>query len=166
MDLKKISDNLQTTTTPFIKKVIDYWKDYSGKALEFTTKQIAMGSSFLNTEEEVNIHASAKRSILIAYDENDRELSTLFLLMPIWAPKAWMDNAELRYISIRENRELARTLEIVWPIEMRVSYYGNTYLKTNSFSEIKAWWKKRTYKKEEVTPPKSEPPPYDPLAQK
>lgn len=112
MDPIKISTDLESKATPFLTKIVNYGKDYTDKTLDFTTKQIAMGSSFLNTEEEVNIHASAKRSILIAYDETDKEMKTLFLLMPIWAPKAWMDNAELKYISIRENRELARTIGI------------------------------------------------------
>ncbi|MBP9779341.1 hypothetical protein KBD33_01820 [Candidatus Gracilibacteria bacterium] len=164
MDPIKISTDLESKATPFLTKIVNYGKDYTDKTLDFTTKQIAMGSSFLNTEEEVNIHASAKRSILIAYDETDKEMKTLFLLMPIWAPKAWMDNAELKYISIRENRELARTIGIEGPIEMRVSYYGELHLKTNSLAEIKAWWKKRTYKNEEL--PQTEVPIIDPLAGK
>jgi hypothetical protein len=87
MDPIKISTDLESKTTPFLTKIVNYGKDYTDKTLDFTTKQIAMGSSFLNTEEEVNIHESAKRSILIAYDETDKEMKTLFLLMPIWAPK-------------------------------------------------------------------------------
>lgn len=87
-------------------------KVYGGKALDFTAKQVQATPLFLRTEEAFNIHASAKRSVLIAYDETDEDVKNILLLLPVWAGKAWIDNAELRYISLSEDRDLGKTLKI------------------------------------------------------
>lgn len=150
MDFKKMASNLKTRITPLVDKAATYWKKYSEKALDFTAKQASATPLFLRTEEEFNIHASAKRSILIAYDETDDEVKNLLLLLPLWGWKAWMDKAELRYISLRENADLAKTIKIKWPIEMRIGYDGNDCFKTNKLSEIKEWWTNRYYVKPEI----------------
>jgi hypothetical protein len=171
MDFKKFTQDLKAKTSPFLEKAKDYTKTYSEKALDFTAKQASTTPLFLSTEEAFNIHASAKRSILIAYDETDNDVKNILLLLPIWGSKAWMDNAELRYISLRENGDLAKTLKITWPIEMRIGYNGEQYLQTNNIKEIKEWWKNRCYidkKNTEESQKKSEEDTVinDPLAQK
>ncbi len=171
MDFKKFAQDLKTKVTPFVKKAGDYGKIYSEKALDFTVKQATTTPLFLSTEEAFNIHASAKRSILVAYDESSPEVKNTLLLLPIWGSKAWMDNADLRYISLRENGDLAKTLKISWPIEMRVSFNGELYLQTNNLKEIQEWWENRCYikesksdKKKDTTP--EEKTPVDPLSSK
>ncbi len=115
MNLLQSFEKLKTQVTPYIKKANPYIhkaKVYGDKAIEFTTKQVQSTPLFLATEEAYNIQVSTKRSIIVAFDESDEQVKNLILLFPLWASKAWIDMAELRYISIQENKDLAKTLKI------------------------------------------------------
>jgi hypothetical protein len=137
MDFKKISENL----SPYIAQA----KNYGEKALQFTQKQAQNSAIFLKTEEEYNISQVAKRAIFIAYDESNPTSKEILLRSPVWTTKAWMDTAEIRFLSISANPDLARTLWVTGPIEMRISYTGKEYLRTNSLEDILAWWDNRCY---------------------
>lgn len=173
MDFKKTFQHLKETVTPLVQKtgpIIEKARDYGEKALDFTLEQAATTPMFLQDEETYNIHMSLKRSILVAYDESDETIKNLALLFPIWGTKAWMDTASLKFLSLTKNRDLAKTLNISGPIEMRVAYNGKEYLKTNTLEEIKSWWENRCYTDEVSTPPSSEKtdtpqPVHDPLSE-
>jgi hypothetical protein len=137
MDFKQLSENL----TPFL----DQAKTYGVKALQFTQKQAQNTAIFLKTEEEYNIAQTAKRAIFIAYDDTNPLSEEILLRSPVWTTKAWMDTAEVRFLSITASPDLARTLWVTGPIEMRVSYTGKEYLRTNSLEEILKWWDNRCY---------------------
>lgn len=115
MNLSKSFEKLKNRVSPYIEKAHPYVKKakvYGGKALDFTVKQAQATPLFIRTEEAFNIHASAKRAILIAYDETDEDVKNILLFLPIWASKAWIDGAELRYISLAEDKDLGRTVKI------------------------------------------------------
>jgi len=71
-------------------------------------------------------------------------------MMPVWATQAWTDAAELKYIELSQNEDLARTLKVVGPIEMRVAYMGEEYARFHTIDEIKSWWKSRNYIQDDV----------------
>lgn len=148
MDFTSLKKNI----IPFFKKAKNYGekaKVYGEKALDFTQRQVQNTPIFLKTEEAYNIHVSAKRAIFIAYDENEKVAQEVLLRAPVWAAKAWMDNAEIRYLSITQNGDLARTIGVVGSIEMRVSYEGYEYMRTNDIGAMKQWWENRKYQQEE-----------------
>jgi putative SOS response-associated peptidase YedK len=102
MDFKKITENMG----PLINQA----KTYGAKALQFTQKQAQNTAIFLKTEEEYNIAQTAKRAIFIAYDETNPLSEEILLRSPVWTTKAWMDTAEVRFLSITASPDLARTL--------------------------------------------------------
>ncbi len=87
MNIRKTFEKLKDKITPYAKKVnpyLDKAKVYGEKALDFTAKQAQATPLFLTTEEAYNIHASAKRAILIAYDDTDDDVKNILLSLPIW----------------------------------------------------------------------------------
>lgn len=86
----------------------------------------------------------------------------------MWAAKAWTDTAEIRYISLTQTPELAQAIKMTGPVEMRVFFEGNEYLKTNDIATMKQWWDNRSYKKDDTPtlPSTSSDAPADPLASK
>jgi hypothetical protein len=115
--------SLKNNILPFLSKAKTYGekakvygekaKIYGEKALDFTQRQIQNTPIFLKTEEAYNIHVSAKRAVFIAYDENEKIAQEVLLRSPVWAAKAWTDNAEIRYLSITQSGDLARNLGII-----------------------------------------------------
>lgn len=147
MDWKTITEKAK----PWLDKtkpLFDKAKTYGSSAVSFVGKQIEATPIFLTTEEAYNIHMSSKRAILIAYDNRDPQSETIRLMMPVWATQAWTDASELKYIEISGNEELARNLNIVGPLEMRISYMGDEYARLHILSDIENWWKARCYKKD------------------
>lgn len=137
MDFSKITENL----SPFIEKA----KIYGTKWMEFAQKQAQNTPIFLKTEEEYKALLEAKRSILIAYNETDPLAQEVLLRSIVWSTKAYMDNAQIRFISIQANESLAKNLNITGPIEMRITYAGVEYLRTNNLEDILKWWDNRCY---------------------
>ena len=148
------------------KPLIDRAKTYGSSAVSFVGKQIEATPIFLTTDEAYNIHMSSKRAILIAYDNQDPQSESIRLMMPIWATQAWTDASELRYIETSGNAALARNLNIVGPLEMRISYMGDEYTRLHTLDDIRNWWKARCYKKdtEIIAKEPIEGTPTDPLA--
>lgn len=132
---------LTAKINPFLAKAREAGK----KALDFTGKQITSTPVFLKSESEYNEHVSAKRSILIAYDGTAPIRDEILLWLPVWTTNAWTDTAELKYISIDTDNGPAQTLGITGPLEMRVSYAWQEYLRLHDIAEIKNWWKNRCY---------------------
>jgi hypothetical protein len=150
MDWKALTEK----TKPWIDKtrpLVEKAKTYGSTAVSFVGKQIETTPIFLTTEESYNIHISAKRAVLIAYDSRDPISESIRLMMPIWATQAWTDASELKYIEISGNEELARNLNIVGPLEMRITYMGDEYTRLHTIDEIRNWWKARCYKKDTET---------------
>jgi hypothetical protein len=167
MDFKKTFQDLKEKARPYLKKTepyIEKAKDYGEKALDFTLEQAAATPVFLQNEEAVNIHFSSRRSILFSYDETDDTAKNLALLFPVWGTKAWMDAAELRFISLSKSKDLAKTLKISGPVEMKVSFEGKEFLRTNDIAVIKEWWNNRCYTEAKEAPVPKENAPNDPLA--
>jgi hypothetical protein len=130
------------------KPLVDKAKTYGSHAVSFVGKQIEATPIFLTTEESYNIHMSAKRAILIAYDNRDPQSESIRLMMPVWATQAWTDASEIKYIETSGNADLARNLNIVGPLEMRISYMGDEYARLGTLDDIRAWWKARCYRKD------------------
>jgi hypothetical protein len=131
-------------TKPLVAKA----KSYGSSAVSMIAEQIETTPIFLTTEESYNIHMSSKRAIIIAYDNRDAVSESIRIMMPVWATQAWTDAAELRYIETSGNADLARNLNIVGPLEMRISYMGDEYARLHTLDDIRAWWKARCYKKD------------------
>ena len=131
-------------TTPIVNKAKTYWSN----TIAFMWKQLEQTPMFLKTEEEYNIHASAKRAISIAYDSRDSVSEDIRVMSPIWSTLAWTDTAQLKFIEISTNEDLSRNIGFKWPLEMRVSYMWEEYIRCNTLEDIKNWWKTRTYKKD------------------
>ena len=131
--------------SPVVKKM----KWYGSEAVAYVWKQIEQTPIFLRTEEEYNEFLIPKTSILVAYDSTHATSEDIRIMMPIWATQAWTDAAELKYIEISDNVDLAKTLKINWPIEMRVAYMGEEYGRFGDIDTIKAWWKSRNYIQDE-----------------
>lgn len=148
MDWKSLLEKTKTITEKS-KPLIEKAKVYSSSAIAFVWKQVEQTPIFIKTEEEYNIHASEKRSICIAYDASNTISEPIRIMMPVWATQAWTDTAVLKYIEISWSKDLSSTLQISWPLEMRVSYMGEEQCRLNSLEEIKSWWKERNYTKEE-----------------
>jgi hypothetical protein len=67
------------------------------------------------------------------------------MMVAVWKTQAWTDAADLKFFEISANEDLAKTLKIVGPLEMRVAYMGEEYGRFHSVEEIKSWWKTRNY---------------------
>lgn len=157
MDWKTLTAKAQPwidKTKPWIDKtkpLVEKAKTYGSSAVSLVAKQIEATPMFLTTEEAYTNHITARRSILIAYDSRDPLSESIRLMMPIWATQAWTDAAELKYIEISGNEELARNLHIVGPLEMRISYIGDEYARLHTETEVSNWWKARCYRKNTET---------------
>jgi hypothetical protein len=133
---------LTQKASPLIQRARNYGSD----AIAFVGKQVEQTPMFLRTEEEYNLHHESKRSILIAYDSRDTLISEkVRISMPIWATQAWTDAAELKYIEISTNEDLAKLLGISGTLEMRVAYAGEDYERFSTFDAVKNWWQIRNY---------------------
>jgi hypothetical protein len=154
MDWKSLTAKAQPwidKTKPWLDKtkpLVAKAKSYGSSAVSLIGEQIEATPLFITTEESYNIHISARRAIIIAYDNRDTVSESIRLMMPIWATQAWTDAAELKYIEISGNEELARNLNITGPLEMRISYIGDEYARLHTLDEITSWWKARCYKKD------------------
>ncbi len=132
---------LADKTAPFVQKA----KSYGSSAVAYIGKQIETTPIFIKNEEEFNMHIHAKRAILIAYDGREEMSEYVRLMMPVWATQAWSDAAELKYLEISTYPDLAKTLNIVGPIEMRVIYSGEESVRHSTLQAIKDWWKTCNY---------------------
>lgn len=121
MDWKNITDKLN----PYIAKMDPYLKtarEYGKKAAEFAEDQIQTTPLFVRSQAEYDAIITDKRVILIAYDETNPVGQEIRLLSPVWLTRAFMDTARLRYISLTESRDLAMSLGLTSPLDMRVRF--------------------------------------------
>lgn len=161
MNWQNITDKLN----PYIAKMdpyLDLAKKYGKKAAEFTEEQIQATPLFVRSQTEYDTLITEKRVVIIAYDETDPVAQEIRLLSPIWLTRAFMDTARLRYISLTESRDLAMSLGLTSPIDMRVRFAGEETVHLADISGIKSWWQNPVYTKIE---PKDQPI-IDPLAGK
>jgi hypothetical protein len=158
MDWKSLVDktkNIASKAKPLFDKtkaiadkaapIVEKAKTYGSWAVAYVGKQIEQTPIFLKTEEEYNIHVASKRSILVAYDSRDESSEAIRVMVAVWKTQAWTDAAELKFLEISGNEDLAKTLKIVGPLEMRVAYMGEEYGRFHTVEEIKSWWKTRNY---------------------
>lgn len=121
MNWQNITDKLN----PYIAKMdpyLDRAKQYGKKAAEFAEEQIQTTPLFVRSQAEYDALITDKRVIIIAYDETDLVAQEIRLLSPVWLTRAFMDTARLRYISLTESRDLAMSLGLTSPLDMRVIY--------------------------------------------
>lgn len=158
MDWKKLTD----TVTPYIAKMdpyIDTAKQYGQKAAKFAEGQIQLTPLFIRNQTEYDTLIAEKRVIIIAYDATQNIAQDIRLLSSLWLTRAFMDTARLRFISLTESADLAHTLDLDSPIDMRVRYEWEETLHLTEIADIKQWWQIPNYKKIEPKDPQ----PIDPL---
>jgi hypothetical protein len=161
MNWQNITDKLN----PYIAKMdpyLDKAKQYGQKAAEFAEDQIQTTPLFVRNQAEYDALVTEKRVVLIAYDESDPVSQDIRLLSPVWLTRAFMDTARLRYISLRESSDLAASLGLISPLDMRVVYQGQETVHLTTMADIRAWWQSPVYIKTES----SDQAPIDPLAGK
>jgi hypothetical protein len=109
-------NSLKQKINPYIEKASPYIntaKEYSKKAVVFAEDQLQTTPLFIKNQAEYDDLLIAKRTIILAYDETDGSAEQIRKYSPIWITRAFMDNATLRYISLSECRDLARSLGFV-----------------------------------------------------
>ena len=161
MNWQNITDKLN----PYIAKMdpyLDRAKQYGKKAAEFAEEQIQTTPLFVRSQAEYDALITDKRVIIIAYDETDLVAQEIRLLSPVWLTRAFMDTARLRYISLTESRDLAMSLGLTSPLDMRVIYQWQETAHLTDISDSKSWWLSPVYTNIE---PKDQPI-TDPLAGK
>lgn len=94
------------------KPIAEKAKDIGSNTVAFVGRQIEQTPAFLKTEEEYNIFLAAKRSIFIAYDARENVGESIRLMFPVWATQAWTDAADIKYLEISANQELASLLKV------------------------------------------------------
>ena len=161
MNWKNITDKLN----PYMAKMhpyLDRAKEYGKKATEFAEEQIQTTPLFIRSQAEYDALITEKRVIIIAYDATDPVAQDIRLLSPIWLTRAFMDTARLRYISLIEFQDLATSLGLTRPIDMRVRFAWEETAHLTDISDIKSWWQNPVYTKIES----KDQPIIDPLAGK
>ncbi len=121
MDWKKVTDKIN----PYIAKMNPYLnkaKEYGKKAADFAETQIQMTPLFIKTQAEYDALLLDKRVVIIAYDDTDSLAQDIRLFSSIWLTRAFMDTARLRFISLHESVDLAQSLGLAIPLDMRVRY--------------------------------------------
>ena len=145
MDWKSLTSKLD----PFL----DSAKNAGFKALDFTQKQLQNTPIVLKTMDEYTLLRGSKRFILIAYDEMEDISREAILRSPVWWAQAWSDAAEIRFLEISSTSDVARSLWVVGPLEMRVWYMGEETFHSNNLETIKQWWKTRCYDGKDIVIP-------------
>lgn len=161
MNWQNITDKLN----PYITKMDPYLKsakEYGHKAAEFAEEQIQTTPLFIRSQAEYDTIITEKRIVVIAYDETNPVGQEIRLLSPVWLTRAFMDTARLRYISLVESQDLAMSLGLTSPLDMRVRFAWEETAHLTDISDIKTWWQSPVYTKIEL----KDQPIIDPLAGK
>lgn len=158
MDWKSLTSKLDpfiTKMDPYMKKLdplMDKAKEMGVKTLDFTQRQMQSTPLVLKTQAELDALRSAKRLIVIVYDQADASSREVLLRAPVWATKAWSDAAELRFVEKSASPDIVSSLGVTTPVDMRVWYIGEETFRGNEVAAILEWWKTRCYDgKEKVT---------------
>jgi len=149
MDFKSLRDRIVQKS----KDLTQATKDLGKKALSFTGKQLSSTPLYIQTNEEYAVFLGEKRSIVIAYDENNEEIAQyIVLMMPVWGTQAFLDVATLRYMNLEKSRHVIITEKFQTPIEMRVRYENIEQYRLQDLASVQAWWKERKYQSAPSTP--------------
>lgn len=140
MDWKKFTDKV----SPYLTKAKEYWQ----KAAEFAENQIQTTPLFIKTQEDYDNLILNKRVIILAYDDKNAVAKDIQLLSTIWLTRAFVDVAKCRFLSVNEFPDLANTLWLVWPLDMRVRFEWEESFRITDIEEVKKWWKSPSYKKD------------------
>jgi hypothetical protein len=133
---------LKQKITPYI----DTAKVYTGKAVDFTHKQVQGTPIFLRTLSEFeSTLVDSKRLILIGYDEKDPIRDTVLLMGPVWTTQAWSDNAQVRFFSLEQSPDLVSHFQMHTPIDFRVFFTARETYHATDLDHVKSWWKDRCY---------------------
>lgn len=147
MDFKSI----QTTLSQKSKQFADAAKDFGKKTLLFTGKQLSSTSLYIETNEAYDRLLEEKRSIVIAYDDANEDITKeIVLMMPVWSAQALLDVATIRYLNEEKSHDVILTQKFELPIEMRVRYQNIERYRLKDMESIKAWWKNRDYLNESI----------------
>jgi hypothetical protein len=145
--------SLKQKINPYIEKATPYIntaKQYGKKAVVFAEDQLQTTPLFVKNQAEYDDLLIAKRTIILAYDENHTSAEQIRTYSPVWITRAFMDNAILRFISLSECHDLANSLGFSWPTDMRVRLDGSETLSLQTIDDIIKWWQSPIYKKSET----------------
>ena len=151
MDWKSLTsklDPLISKMDPYMKKLdplVGKAKEIGVKTLDFTQRQMQSTPLVLKTQTELDALRSAKRLIVIVYDQSDASSRELLLRAPVWATKAWSDAAELRWVEKSTSPDIVSSLGVTTPVDMRVWYIGEETFHGSDVTAILEWWKTRCY---------------------
>ncbi len=151
MDWKSLTSKLDpfiAKMDPYMKKLdplVDKAKEMGVKTLDFTQRQMQSTPLVLKTQAELDALRSAKRLIVITYDQADVSSREVLLRAPVWATKAWSDAAELRFVEKSASPDIVSSLGVTTPVDMRVWYTGEETFRGSEVPAILGWWKTRCY---------------------
>ena len=148
MDFSALTKKFKDATAPLAEKAapfLDKAKDAGFKAIDFTQKQLQNTPIVLKTVNEYTDLLTKKRVVLIAYNETHPDAKEILLRSPIWSAKAWSDAAEVRFVEISKESEIASHLDIKTPVDMKVWYIGEETFHGTDVASIMKWWETRCY---------------------
>lgn len=146
-------NSLKQKINPYIEKASPYIntaKEYSKKAVVFAEGQLQTTPLFIKNQAEYDDLLITKRTIILAYDETDTSAEKIRKYSPVWMTRAFMDNATLRFISLSECHDLASSLGLIGPLDMRVRLDGTETVSLQTIDAIIQWWKSPVYKNAEA----------------
>ena len=151
MDWKSLTsklDPLKAKLAPYTKKLdpfVEKAKEMGVKTLDFTQRQMQNTPLVLKTQKELDDVRSAKRLIVITYDQSDVSSRELLLRAPVWATRAWSDATELRWVERSASPDIVSSLGVTTPVDMHVWYMSQETFHGKDVESILAWWKTRCY---------------------
>lgn len=148
MDFTSFKQKLLDATAPLKEKawpMLEKAKVAGFKAIDFTQKQLQNTPVVIKTIDEYKDFLTKKRIILIAYDETQADSREILMRMPIWSAQAWSDAAEIRFVEVSKESELATYLAISTPVDMKVWYIGEETFHGSDVASIVKWWETRCY---------------------
>ena len=76
----------------------------------------------------------------MAFADDDSLQKEIMALFPVWQTKAFIDSAELRFISAHNAKDLIEQEAFYQPIELRIYRDSTKTLQFTSMQEIVQWW--------------------------
>lgn len=137
MDFNSIKQSLSDAFSTASEKA----KEFSEKTLEFAGDHLAKTPLFIDNSEEYSQVLSAKRAVILAFDETSNIEKDILVMLPIWQADSFIDSTTFRYMNKEVSDILLTEKGYKLPIEMRVFFEGKETARFNDLESIKAWWK-------------------------
>lgn len=136
MDFASLKQKFSEVTKTATEKA----KEFGEKALDFTSENLAKTPLYIQSGDEYAKILEEKRSVVIAYDEENPLAKEILLMLPVWQTYAFIDSATFRYMNTEKSERLIDEHGYSLPLEMRIFFQGNETARYTEWEEIKKWW--------------------------